>query len=373
MKVTYISHSGFLIETKNCLFLFDYYEGKIPPLSQEKPLFIFVSHWHSDHFNPEIFSIRHEKVHYILSHDTRKHLPAGISPENLCFMKPEEKLDLRNIPAPHEIKHMLDEYVVGQDYAKKVMSVAVYNHYKRVAAGDQADVEIEKSNMLMIGPTGSGKSTTLAAMIEHVNQNSDRHIITIEDPIEYKYQCKKSLIHQREVGEDVGSFADALRSALREDPDVILVGEMRDYETISAALLAAETGHLVLSTLHTTGAAQTVERIIDACPTGSQNQIRIQLAAALKGIVSQCLIPCGEVKGAARIAGTELLVATDAILNLIREGKTHQISAMMQAGGNAGMHTLNMDLSRLMRQGYITKERAREYTNNPAELEQYMM
>ena len=197
--------------------------------------------------------------------------------------------------------------------------------------------------ILVTGPTGSGKSTTLAAMIEHVNQNSDRHIITIEDPIEYKYQCKKSLIHQREAGEDV------------------------------AALLAAETGHLVLSTLHTTGAAQTVERIIDACPTGSQNQIRIQLAAALKGIVSQCLIPCGEVKGAARIAGTELLVATDAILNLIREGKTHQISAMMQAGGNAGMHTLNMDLSRLMRQGYITKERAREYTNNPAELEQYMM
>ena len=227
--------------------------------------------------------------------------------------------------------------------------------------------------ILVTGPTGSGKSTTLAAMIEHINQNSDRHIITIEDPIEYKYQCKKSLIHQREVGEDVGSFADALRSALREDPDVILVGEMRDYETISAALLAAETGHLVLSTLHTTGAAQTVERIIDACPTGSQNQIRIQLASTLKGIVSQCLIPCGEVDGVARIAGTELLVATDAILNLIREGKTHQISSMMQAGGNAGMHTLNMDLSRLMRQGYITKERAREYTNNPAELEQYMM
>lgn len=234
------------------------------------------------------------------------------------------------------------------------------------------DAKIEQL-ILVTGPTGSGKSTTLAAMIEHVNQNSDRHIITIEDPIEYKYQCKKSLIHQREVGEDVGSFADALRSALREDPDVILVGEMREYETISAALLAAETGHLVLSTLHTTGAAPTVERIIDACPTGSQNQIRIQLAAALKGIVSQCLIPCGEVKGAARIAGTELLVATDAILNLIREGKTHQISAMMQAGGNAGMHTLNMDLSRLMRKGYITKERAREYTNNPAELEQYMM
>jgi len=132
--------------------------------------------------------------------------------------------------------------------------------------------------ILVTGPTGSGKSTTLAAMIEYMNQNSDRHIITIEDPIEYVYETKKSLIHQREVGEDVGDFASALRSALREDPDVILVGEMRDYETIQAALLAAETGHLVLSTLHTTGAAQTVERVIDACPTGGQNQVRVQLA-----------------------------------------------------------------------------------------------
>ena len=210
-------------------------------------------------------------------------------------------------------------------------------------------------------------------MLHVINQKYPYHIITLEDPIEYLHRHDRSIVNQREIGSDSNSYGAALRAALREDPDVILVGEMRDYETISAALLAAETGHLVLSTLHTTGAAQTVERIIDACPTGSQNQIRIQLAAALKGIVSQCLIPCGEVKGAARIAGTELLVATDAILNLIREGKTHQISAMMQAGGNAGMHTLNMDLSRLMRQGYITKERARECTNNPAELEQYMM
>ena len=227
--------------------------------------------------------------------------------------------------------------------------------------------------VLVTGPTGSGKSTTLASLLDVINKNYPYHIITLEDPIEYLHRHDKSVVNQREIGSDSGDYAQALRAALRQDPDVILVGEMRDYETISAALLAAETGHLVLSTLHTTGAAQTVERIIDACPTGSQNQIRIQLAAALKGIVSQCLIPCGEVKGAARIAGTELLVATDAILNLIREGKTHQISAMMQAGGNAGMHTLNMDLSRLMRQGYITKERAREYTNNPAELEQYMM
>lgn len=223
--------------------------------------------------------------------------------------------------------------------------------------------------ILVTGPTGSGKSTTLAAVIEHMNQMYDRHIITIEDPIEYVYECKKSLIHQREIGQDVTNFAAALRSALREDPDVILVGEMRDYETISAALLAAETGHLVLSTLHTTGAAQTVERIIDACPTEGQNQVRIQLAGTLKGIISQCLIPCGG--GMTRVAATEVLTGTDAILNLVREGKTHQMPAMMQSSAARGMHTLNMDLSRLMQQGYITKEEAMMYTNNKAELGQY--
>ena len=225
--------------------------------------------------------------------------------------------------------------------------------------------------ILVTGPTGSGKSTTLAAMIEYLNRNRDRHIITIEDPIEYVYECKKSLIHQREVGEDVKDFASALRSALREDPDVILVGEMRDYETISAALLAAETGHLVLSTLHTTGAAQTVERIIDACPGSGQNQVRTQLAGTLKGVVSQCLIPVGG--GVSRIAATELMAGNDAVLNLIREGKTHQISNIMQTAGSAtGMHTLNMDLVRLLNQGYITREDAENYTNNRAELEQYL-
>ena len=225
--------------------------------------------------------------------------------------------------------------------------------------------------ILVTGPTGSGKSTTLAAMIDYLNRNRDRHIITIEDPIEYVYECKKSLIHQREVGEDVKDFASALRSALREDPDVILVGEMRDYETISAALLAAETGHLVLSTLHTTGAAQTVERIIDACPGSGQNQVRTQLAGTLKGVVSQCLIPVGG--GVSRIAATELMAGNDAVLNLIREGKTHQISNIMQTAGSAtGMHTLNMDLVRLLNQGYITREDAKNYTNNRAELEQYL-
>lgn len=223
--------------------------------------------------------------------------------------------------------------------------------------------------ILVTGPTGSGKSTTLAALIEHVNQKKPVHIITIEDPVEYKYDSKLALIHQRETGKDVISFASALRSALREDPDIILVGEMRDYETISAALTAAETGHLVLSTLHTTGAAQTIDRVIDACPSGSQNQIRTQLAGVLKSVVTQCLMPTADGQG--RIAGTELLLGTDAVGNLIRESKTHQMSSVMQSGNASGMHTLNMDLVRLVSQGRITRQTAMQYTNDKRDLEQY--
>lgn len=221
--------------------------------------------------------------------------------------------------------------------------------------------------VLVTGPTGSGKSTTLAAMVDYINRTRSAHIITIEDPIEYVYEGKKALIHQRETGRDVVSFAAALRSALREDPDIILVGEMRDYETISAALTAAETGHLVLSTLHTTGAAQTIDRIIDACPAEVQGQIRIQLAGVLKGIVTQCLLPRAD--GCSRIVATEILLGTDAALNLMREGKTHQIGNVMRSGGV--MHTLNMDLVRLIQQGYITRQTAEEYTNDLKELMQY--
>jgi twitching motility protein PilT len=224
--------------------------------------------------------------------------------------------------------------------------------------------------ILVTGPTGSGKSTTLAAMVDHINETQSRHIITIEDPVEYVYQTKKCLIHQREVGMDTRSFADALRSSLREDPDVILVGEMRDYETMSAALTAAETGHLVLSTLHTTGAAQTVDRIVDACPSGTQNQIRIQLAGVLNGIITQCLIPL--VGGNGRIAATEILTGTDAVLNLVREGKAHQMGSTMQAGAAFGMHTLNADLCRLVRQGMITADSAYRYSNDRKDLEQYL-
>lgn len=225
--------------------------------------------------------------------------------------------------------------------------------------------------ILVTGPTGSGKSTTLAAMIDYINSSRAEHIITVEDPIEYVYSKKLSTIHQREVGADVTSFAAALRSALREDPDVILVGEMRDYETISAAVTAAETGHLVLSTLHTTGAAQTIDRIIDVCPGESQSQIRTQLAGMLRGVVTQCLIPTAD--GIGRVAATEVLVGTDAALNLIRESKCHQMNTVMQSGASLGMHTLNADLSRLSGAGIISKDNAYKYSNDKRELQNFMM
>ena len=224
--------------------------------------------------------------------------------------------------------------------------------------------------ILVTGPTGSGKSTTLAAMIEHINESRAEHILTIEDPIEYVYQGKKSLVHQREVGTDVKSFSAALRSALREDPDVILVGEMRDFETISAAITAAETGHLVMSTLHTIGAAQTIDRIIDVCPAGAQNQIRGQLASVLRGVITQQLLPLATGQG--RCAATEILVGTDAVSNLIREDKCFQIPTLLQSGAALGMHSLNADLARLVSTGRITREAAERCATDKSDLKNYL-
>ncbi|MCP1101919.1 twitching motility protein PilT [Aequitasia blattaphilus] len=224
--------------------------------------------------------------------------------------------------------------------------------------------------VLVTGPTGSGKSTTLAAIVNYINRKKAQHIVTIEDPIEYVFEGDKSIIHQREVGIDTLSFGAALRAVLREDPDVILVGEMRDYETIGAAITAAETGHLVLATLHTTGAAQSVDRIIDACPGDVQNQVRTQLSGILKGIVTQCLIPTQGGQG--RVPATEILVGTDAALNLIRENKAHQMSTIMQSGQAYGMHTLNKDLIRLVNQGFISIQEAYQYSNDKKDLEQFL-
>lgn len=212
--------------------------------------------------------------------------------------------------------------------------------------------------ILITGPTGSGKSTTLAAMIDSINQTKNHHIITIEDPIEYVHQHKKSMINQREVGDDVSAFATALRSALREDPDVILVGEMRDLETISAAITAAETGHLVLSTLHTTGAAKTIDRIIGVFPESGQQQIRTQLAGVLKGVVSQTLVP--KIDSNDRIAVQEILKITDAVANLIRENKCYQIDSVIQTNFSSGMQLLDAELAKLVKNNIISKQIAEE-------------
>ena len=220
--------------------------------------------------------------------------------------------------------------------------------------------------ILITGPTGSGKSTTLAAMIDYINVNFAKHIITIEDPVEYVYESGMSVIHQREIGVDTKSFAASLRCALREDPDVNLVGEMRDYETISAAVTAAETGHLVMSTLHTTGAAQTLDRIIDSCPPHAQNQIRTQLSTILKGVITQALIPLA--MGGGRVAATEILVGTDAVGSLIRDNKCFQLATVMQSSAALGMHTLNADLARLVRAGTIRRDDAIRVSNNKNEI-----
>lgn len=221
--------------------------------------------------------------------------------------------------------------------------------------------------VLVTGPTGSGKSTTLAAIIDKVNQNRDAHIITLEDPIEYLHPHKMSMVNQREIGIDTKSYANALRAALREDPDVILVGEMRDYETISVAVTAAETGHLVLSTLHTIGAASTVDRVIDVFPPHQQQQIRVQLSNVLEAIISQQLIP--GLDGGGRTAAFEVLHANTAIRNLIREGKTHQIANIMQTSRKAGMITMDDAIAGLVRDGKITRQMAAAFAQDGETIE----
>jgi twitching motility protein PilT len=220
--------------------------------------------------------------------------------------------------------------------------------------------------VLVTGPTGSGKSTTLAAMIDLINREREDHILTIEDPIEFLHQHKRSIVNQREIGSDAENFTLGLRAALRQDPDVILVGEMRDMETISTALTAAETGHLVFATLHTQSTAQTVDRIIDVFPGEQQQQVRTQLSVALQGIVTQQLLPTADGKG--RVVACEVLVPNPAVRNLIRESKTHQIYSAIQTAGSIGMQTMDADLVRLVRAGRITMEMAEQRASVPEEL-----
>ncbi len=220
--------------------------------------------------------------------------------------------------------------------------------------------------VLVTGPTGSGKSTTLSAMIRYINENRSCHILTIEDPIEYKHESKQALVNQREVGADALSFDEALRGALRQDPDVIMIGEMRDLESISIAVTAAETGHLVFGTLHTLGAAQTIDRLIDVFPPDQQQQIRVQLSGALKAVVSQKLVQCSDRN--ARVPVTEIMLITDAIANNIREGKTAAINNAIATGAKSGMISFELSLFGLVKRGIITKEKAFEVANDKGTL-----
>src|SRR5918999_536780 len=224
--------------------------------------------------------------------------------------------------------------------------------------------------VLVTGPTGSGKSTTLAAMLDLINETRHEHIMTIEDPIEFLHKHKNCIVNQRELGGDAQSFSLALKAALRQDPDVILVGEMRDLETISTALTAAETGHLVFATLHTQDTAQTVDRIVDVFPPEQQQQVRVQLSVSLQGIVTQQLLPRADGNG--RAVATEVLVPTPAVRNLIREGKTHQIYSALQTGGQFGMQTMDASLAQLVREHKITRSLAEQRASVPEELKRLL-
>jgi twitching motility protein PilT len=229
-------------------------------------------------------------------------------------------------------------------------------------------ITLPRGLVLVTGPTGSGKTTSLATMIDWINTNFDHHIVTVEDPIEYYHYHKKSIITQREVGVDVPTFSEALRRVLRQDPDVILVGEMRDLETIEAAVTAAETGHLVLGTLHTTGAVRTIDRIIDAFPSNQQEQIRTQLAGNLKAVISQTLLP--KKSGFGRVAAYEVMITTPAIQNLIRENKSYRITSAIQTGHKFGMNLLDEHLLALYRKGIVKYEEAQWRSQLPEEFEQ---
>ncbi|MHB8439963.1 MAG: PilT/PilU family type 4a pilus ATPase [Acidimicrobiales bacterium] len=234
----------------------------------------------------------------------------------------------------------------------------------------RAFTELRRGLVLVTGPTGSGKSTTLASLIDIINRTKPLHIVTVEDPIEFLHNHKRAIVNQREIGQDTFSFSEALRRVLREDPDVILVGEMRDLETVSMALTAAETGHLVFATLHTQDAPQTIDRIIDVFPTSQQEQVRTMLSAALEGVVTQQLIPTAD--GAGRVACCEVMMCTSAIRNLIRSNKTHQIYSLMQTGGQYGMHTMDQALAKLVHDGQISEAVAFDRSRNEDDLRNHL-
>jgi len=327
------------------------------------------------------------------------HLTAGLPPKmrvnghllNMDFpvMKPEDTMEIvRQIMTDHQRAMFEERGELDMSFAVTNLGryrVNVFRQRGSVAMAMRAvntvipspaqlgvpnavvDLYNRKRGLVLVtGPTGSGKSTTLASIIDKANNNRDAHIITLEDPIEYLHIHKVAMVNQREIGFDSMSYANALRAALREDPDILLVGEMRDYETIQAAITAAETGHLVLSTLHTNSAAQTIERVIGSCPGDIQDQIRAQFANCITGVISQQLLPTAD--GESRTLATEIMIGTPAVRNLIREHKIAQIPATLMAGKKDGMHSLNEDLIRLIRSDMITKRTALNAAYDPIEL-----
>ncbi len=301
--------------------------------------------------------------------DTKSLIYSILNDEQKANFERDKELDC-SFTAPG-----LDRFRVNVHYQKGNVEAALRRIPSKIPAIEELGVPlvayelIRKPNglVLVTGPTGMGKSTTLAAMIDVINSERQELIISIEDPIEYVYANKKSVIKQREVYADTHSFPEALRRALRQDPDVIVVGEMRDLETIATALTAAETGHLVLATLHTPDAPQTVQRIIDVFPPHQQKQVRVQLADCLQGVMSQLLLPHASGKG--RVLATEIMIATPGIRNLIREGEIAQIPSLIQMGAQYGMHTMDKCLKELFRQGVITREVALSKVKNVVEFE----
>jgi len=312
---------------------------------------------------------RDETFDRLSPEDTRAMLYEIMSPEQQVSFEANWEMDFSFTHVdPRGVSHRCRVNVYmdrgGVSAAIRVLPSSIRGIEELGLPSKLKEVAMRHSGLFLVtGPTGSGKSTTLAAMVEHVNRNRACHIVTIEDPIEYLFSSKKSVINQREVGSDTRSFAEALRRVLRQDPDVIMVGEMRDLETIAAAITAAETGHLVLATLHTPDAPQSVDRVVDVFPPSQQQQIKVQLSNVLLGVCAQRLVPSAD--GRDRVLVTELMIGTPAVRNLIREGKTYQLYNVIQTGQEQGMHTMDQCLARLLQEGRISLEVARSMARDP--------